>query len=110
MSEEEIAKMTFEEALYMVYIDDENEGLRFTPYRINGQYNSYCDDAVWNGTAVIAVFAEHQPDSPIAYKPGYHHQTYDELEMEFKRKLDKYLLDTFDWETHIGLFSYAAYA
>ncbi|MBQ6857620.1 MAG: hypothetical protein IJO13_11025 [Lachnospiraceae bacterium] len=38
------------------------------------------------------------------------YDSYEELVQEFKDKLQNYLPDDFEWDIHIGNFSYAAYA
>lgn len=52
-------------------------------------------------------FSERQLFRPYGEMP---YRTYEELENEFKEKLAGYLPADFNWEGHIGLFSYAAFA
>lgn len=58
-----------------------------------------------------AIFADKDITSgTIFLGPEYRYNTYDELLTEFKNKMKDYLPDDFDWNIHIGDFSYAAYA
>lgn len=58
-----------------------------------------------------AIFADKDITSgTIFLGPKYRYDTYEELLTEFKNKMERYLPDDFDWNGHIGDFSYAAYA
>lgn len=82
-------------------LSDDCSGMRFIPFKnekmswIEGEKDCY------------VFFAD--KDSYIPYgKKAY--KDYDELVDEFKLKLSGYLPRNFDWDMHIGYFSYAAYA
>lgn len=60
------------------------------------------------------IFADRSIEGPHAFNAntleykGY--RSYSELKQEMIDKLQNYVPDNFDWDSHIGLFSYAAYA
>lgn len=41
---------------------------------------------------------------------GHTYHSYEEIREEFQLKLKAYLPKDFDWDSHIGVFSYASYA
>lgn len=98
-------------------LHEETDGPWFAPFiRPNGDWNlidgiKYTDieTDITRGENRYVIFSDCNLDSPRNWvKPAY--PTYDSLVQEFKDKLQKYLPDDFDWNAHIGRFSYAAYA
>lgn len=99
-------------------LKDDCDGMWFVPYRSNGQPNLYYKNKEGNyereeyslrSKDLYVVFSDHTMDDPSAFvKIPY--QTYEDLINEFKEKLVGYLPEDFDWDKHIGMFSYAAYA
>lgn len=58
-----------------------------------------------------AVFADRPMSSPAVFRgPEYGYRSYEELLEEFRGKLEAYLPEDFDWNSHIGDFMYACYA
>lgn len=55
-----------------------------------------------------AVFADKDMIGPGAFIDTYH--SYSEIKKEFQEKLKEFLPENFDWDRHIGVFSYACYA
>ena len=84
--------------------------MTFTPYRNNdGSVNQIPVDL--RETTSYILFADKQMDSPLAIdNPTERYVNYGELKEEFQRKLAEYVPADFSWESHIGLFEYAAYA
>lgn len=89
---------------------DTCDGMTFTPYRNNdGSVNQVPVDL--RETTSYILFADKQMDSPLAIdNPTERYVNYGELKEEFQRKLAEYVPADFSWESHIGLFEYAAYA
>lgn len=96
---------------------EETDGPWFAPFvRSNGDWNlidgvKYTDieTDTTRGKNLYVIFSDYELDSPQNWiKPAY--PTYESLVQEFKNKLQKYLPENFDWNAHIGRFSYAAYA
>lgn len=95
----------------------DEEGMRLTPYRADGAMNtSYVDGRPNRNFQSYALqgplymlASEKQLDCADAFqeKP---YASYRELVQEFKNKLEGYLPEGFDWDRHIGSFSYAMYA
>lgn len=93
------------------------EGMRLTPYRADGAMNTTYIDGRPNRNfqsyalqgPLYMLAAERQLDCADAFqeKP---YESYEELVQEFKDKLEGYLPADFDWDKHIGSFSYAMYA
>lgn len=55
------------------------------------------------------IFADRDMDGCKAFERKVY-DSYEDLVQEFKDKLETYLPEDFDWDFHIGRFSYAAYA
>lgn len=97
----------------------DEDGMRLTPYRaggamntpyINGRPNRNFQSYALAGQGPLYMLAaERQLDCADAFqeKP---YASYGELVQEFKDKLEGYLPAGFDWDRHIGSFSYAMYA
>lgn len=99
-------------------LTDNCDGMCLTPYRVHGKPNlplvngkpskDYrAKDLRFENCYVI--FSDQDVDGPSAFEhPVY--ASYDEFVQEFKDKLEAYLPPDFDWDEHIGRFSYACYA
>lgn len=96
------------------------DGATLTPFYINGkknvteynqqheptqfqQYTIFPDETVW------AFFSDKAMNGVDAFdeKP---YASYQDFVQEFKDKLQTYLPHHFDWDNHIGYFTYACYA
>lgn len=87
---------------------DQCDGMMFSPYSSSeGQTFLYEDPDDLRGEDSFLIFSEGQPLKPYG-KPYY--KSYLDLVREFKDKAEAYLPKDFDWEKHIGLFRYAAFA
>lgn len=60
------------------------------------------------GGNCYAVFADKDMIGPGAFIDTY--RSYEEIKKEFQEKLQEFLPEDFDWDGHIGVFSYACYA
>lgn len=101
-------------------LSDYADGKYFVPFFTEGIPNEavYDEDdklikravvSSWREHDCYAIFAEHNRYSGRAFlMPPY--SSYKEFVQEFKDKLEKYLPEDFDWDGHLGCFSYAAYA
>lgn len=86
------------------------EGFRLTPYRVNGKPNTDWDtneDLPSNNVYVLD--ADRLIDGMECFdKKAY--ESYEEFVNEFKDKLEPFLPLDFDWDAHIGIYSYVCYA
>lgn len=99
---------------------DSCEGMYFIPFMHEGTVNKtkFAD----NGDIIQAIETRnlHGRDSYVVYadKNRFYgdgvfsspYASYQEMKQEFMDKLEKYLPEDFDWDAHIGAFSYAQYA
>lgn len=60
------------------------------------------------GDNCYVLFADKDMLGPGVFLDTYH--SYEELKKEFQEKLQEFLPENFDWDRHIGSFSYACYA
>lgn len=89
---------------------DDCDGMYLLPYLNNGKLHWEHDTGIdLRSEKLYAIFSDFQLDSPLAFiaKP---YESYDNFVDEFKEKLKEYLPDDFDWDSHIGCFSYSCYA
>ena len=90
---------------------DYADGMYFIPFKCpDGSFNIHdkCISYAWREPGVYAIFSEHAMDSAEAFiKNPY--PTYDDLVQEFKNKLLGLVPDDFNWDAHIGRFSYATF-
>lgn len=64
-----------------------------------------------HGKDCYAFFADHEVTSgPYFDRKEERYETYEDLLREFQGKLKTYLPEDFDWDAHIGDFSYACFA
>lgn len=96
-------------------LKDDCDGMRLFPFFVNGKENTeenFGYDVVMKELQyynLYVVFSDKNLHSPNVFKkPAY--ESYEDLVNEFKAKMETYLPETFDWDQHIGSFSYAAYA
>ena len=98
-------------------LTDENDGMYLYPYMNDGHPNICNEEQDWSAKAynlrsynLYVMFSDKALDSPKAFfgKPIY--SSYEELSNEFKNKIGAYLPADFDWDSHIGSLSYAAFA
>lgn len=83
------------ETFYILLVDhDSCEDMHLVPYR-KGEDQLYDDDC-------YVVFADREMS---LFKQAY--SSYESLVQEFKDKMENYLPENFDWDSHIGCFSYA---
>lgn len=95
---------------------DYADGMYFIPFKCpDGSFNTLdkceTDDYVsyaWREPGVYALFSEHAMDSAEAFIQNPY-PTYEDLVQEFKNKLIGLVPDDFNWDAHIGRFSYATY-
>ena len=90
--------------------DGTAEGFRLIPYRINGEPNTewkVSEDMPTNNVYVVTA------DEPIDGMRCFEKRTYASYGAfvdEFKDKMDGCLPEGFDWGSHVGIYSYAAFA
>lgn len=101
------------------------DGMEFTPYYHNGEPNilkevkytlpeggdiiskEYFSKYLANETSYVA-FSDRRMDDVAAFfdRP---YASYEEFVQEFKDKFQRYLPEDFNWDEHLGIFSYAFY-
>lgn len=90
--------------------DDCTEGFRLVPYRIDGIPNTKWrqnEHIPFNNVYVLDA------DNPIDGMTCFEKKAYESYEAfvgEFKDKMNSCLPDDFDWDSHIGIFTYACFA
>lgn len=101
-------------------LKDNCDGMHLIPFKYNGEDNVYVLDEngkikqfihskILRDKDCYAIFSERNRYGIKAFsEPPYH--SYEELKHEFQNILQDYLPNNFDWDDHIGNFSYAAYA
>lgn len=98
-------------AFSMFMADDScTEGFKLVPYRMNGKPN---DDWDRNENIPSSNVYVLPADRSIAGMRCFEEKAYDSYEefvSEFKGKLKEFLPESFDWDAHIGIYSYACYA
>ena len=80
-------------SLCVRYYDEDMDGKSFHGCKGNEEYGN-----------MLVFWAENQPD---AFKAAY--GSIEETVKEFRKKIGKYLPDTFDYPAHIGYFSCCVY-
>lgn len=95
----------------VINVDDScTEGFRLVPYRVNGKPNRK-----WNPnedipmTNVYVICSDKAIEGMDCFKKKAY-KSYEEFVDEFRGKAAAYLPKDFDWDSHIGIFSYACYA
>lgn len=85
------------------------DGFRLWNYRVDGKKNKDYEMADIPMQNVYVLNAEHALDGVDCFDgPAY--PSYEAFVQEFKDKMAAYLPDDFDWDSHIGSYSYACYA
>lgn len=88
---------------------EEFDGMLLIPYCNDGKLHLEHDTEIsFHGEDVYVIFSDIQLDSPLTFisKP---YESYDSFVDEMKGKLACYLPSDFDWDTHIGSFSYCCF-
>lgn len=91
------------------------EGMYFKPFVYNGEPNTFANrgnnvlDYRWSDSNCYVFFSDKNMEGYDAFveKP---YESYAAFVQEFKDKLASYLPDDFEWDEHLGNFSYACYA
>ena len=94
---------------------DTCEGMYFKPFVYNGKPNTFEErglniiDYRWSDKDCYVFFSDKNMEGYNAFleKP---YASYGDFVQEFKDKLAAYLPDDFEWDEHLGNFSYACYA
>lgn len=85
------------------------EGFRLWNYRINGKKNEDYNLADIPMEDVYFLESDRQLDGMDCFD-GPVYASYEDFVQEFKDKLAVYLPKDFDWDGHIGIYTYACYA
>lgn len=92
------------------------EGFGLFPYVLDGKPNERMEFGniprfgPGGDADVYLVWADRQPYEPKWMFEGPAYGNYGELLREFKGKMEAYLPAGFDWDAHIGICKFAAYA
>lgn len=127
ISMEEIGEIPFTagngsgEVFYLSKIgEDCCEGMTLVPFfNRDGSFNELvidedgnrvreCQYRLFDGDCYV-LFSVKQADDYFK-NPSAWYASYEELRQEFQDRLSAYLPETFDWNNHIGTFSYAGFA
>lgn len=106
----------------VVVSPDRSDGMLFQTYYANGKPNVYFIDKEekarnpdYAGPVLLRdetsymFYSDRMLDSVDVFERRPYN-SYQEFKQEFQDKLALYLPDNFDWDAHIGTFSYACYA
>lgn len=85
------------------------EGFRLWPYRVDGKKNSKYETVDIPMTDIYFLEADRQLDGINCFDERPY-KSYEAFVQEFKDKLSAYLPEDFDWDAHIGIYSYACFA
>ena len=101
--------------------NDRCDGMRLIPFlNKDGKPNIYIpgrderhpkqvtDILCLRGDDCYVIFTERDTSWPEMFQNPY--KSYEEIREEFKEKLSEFFPKDFDWNSHIGDFSYACYA
>lgn len=92
---------------------EESDHMLFIPYASNGRRNLHLMGQAPNldyaeyrmeDEKVYVIHLARNADNPALFASEEPHALYYQLLDGLKRKLDRYLPDNFDWDTHIGCF------
>lgn len=86
------------------------EGFRLVPYRIDGNPNKKWDECPQTLSDNMYVLLCDRPIDGMECFEKKAYASYEEFVGEFKRKMESYLPKDFDWDAHIGIYTYACYA
>lgn len=90
--------------------DGSMEGFRLIPYRKDGKPNEEWDTCPQTLTDNIYVLECERPIDGMQCFEKKAYESYEEFVAEFRRKMEAYLPEDFDWDSHIGMYNYACYA
>lgn len=89
---------------------DNCDGMLLCPYLYDGKLHWDADNyRGYRGKSIYVIFSDYQLDSPHTFLQ-MPYNSYNDFVNEFKDKLNAYLPNDFDWDKHIGSFSYCCYA
>lgn len=99
-------------------LQDECDGMYFSPYMNQGKKNLYMIDGACNPEYIsydmrsedlYVIWSDKELDSVQAFdeKP---YASYEAFRNEFMEKLQRYLPEDFDWDSHLGKLRYAVYS
>lgn len=90
--------------------NDNTSGFRLIPYRIDGKPNTkWHKNEDIPSSDVYIIYSDKAIDGMECFdKKAY--ESYEEFLNEFKNKMDSCLPEDFDWDAHIGIYSYACFA
>lgn len=95
----------------MFCVDDGSaEGFRLIPYRVDGKPNDDWELTDFFPSNNVYVLSADKTIDGMACFDKKAYDSYAEFLDEFKGKLAEYLPEDFDWDAHIGIYSYACYA
>lgn len=99
-----------DDAFMFFEVDDGScEGFRLFNYRIDGKKNDKWKQADVPMNNVYVLDAERQMDGMDCFdRQAY--PSYEAFVQEFKDKMAAYLPEKFNWDAHIGHYSYACFA
>lgn len=90
--------------------DGSMEGFRLIPYRKDGKPNEEWDTCPQTLTDNMYVLECERPIDGMQCFEKKPYESYEEFVAEFRRKMEAYLPEDFDWDSHIGMYNYACYA
>lgn len=85
------------------------EGFRLFNYRINGKKNEKYESADTPDNNVYVLTCDNALDGMDCFEK-MPYESYEAFVQEFIDKMGAYMPDDFDWDAHIGIYSYACYA
>lgn len=90
--------------------DSSVEGFRLIPYRVSGKPNDDWDENENIPQNNVYVLPADKSIEGMRCFEEKAYDSYEEFVSEFKNKLEAFLPEDFDWDAHIGIYSYACYA
>ena len=90
--------------------DGSTEGFRLVPYRVNGKPNNKWEknENIPDNNVYVVDADKNINGMDCFEKKAY--ESYEEFVSEFKDKMNGCLPEDFDWDAHIGIYSYACFA
>lgn len=86
------------------------EGFCLVPYRKDRKPNEKWDACPQTLTDNMYVLECERPIDGMQCFEKKAYESYEEFVAEFRRKMEAYLPEDFDWDSHIGIYTYACYA
>lgn len=90
--------------------EDIAEGFRLFPYRIAGRPNTEWKQNEHMSSNSVYVVSADKPINGMSCFEEKPYASYRDFVEEFTDKMDGCLKEGFDWDSHIGIYSYAAFA